>query len=557
MDPISVIITVLFMLSLGTSAGFMVLRNLYYICQPSEILIFAGSTSKTDDKRTIGYRLIKGGSAIRTPLLEKAFRMDLTNMIIELKVTNAYSKGGIPLKVEGVANIKIAGEEPTIHNAIERLLGKSRKEIERFAKETLEGNLRGVLASLTPEQVNEDKIAFAKSLLDEAEDDLEKLGLILDNLQIQNISDDVSYLDSIGRKQQADLMRDARIAEAQAHAESVMKSAENEKITALRRIDRDIAIAQAQAELRVKDALTKREAIVAEVEAEISSEVVKRKAEVSVQTERIKQVEQQLQADVVAPAEAACKKAIAEAKGEAASIIEDGKAKVEGIKSLAQSWQNAGTSAREIFLFQKLDTLLKTLVKAVPEVNVQNVTVIDAKDGNTVAKMASFMEQLRQATGMDLVNVVNNISSKSSEVTPLPSQKPVDHSESENLQKKTPIVSKKPVTSDSFTFNPSSHAENRKETVQNSFQTPSIPIVDPALKVEIKQQLDKLALNSASNDLAQRYIHQMIKSSPTLKQRLERVLEVGGQEALNDVFDHPLINVSTSMVVAWLKDIVI
>jgi flotillin len=554
MDPISVIITVLFMLSLGTSAGFMVLRNLYYICQPSEILIFAGSTSKTDDKRTIGYRLIKGGSAIRTPLLEKAFRMDLTNMIIELKVTNAYSKGGIPLKVEGVANIKIAGEEPTIHNAIERLLGKSRKEIERFAKETLEGNLRGVLASLTPEQVNEDKIAFAKSLLDEAEDDLEKLGLILDNLQIQNISDDVSYLDSIGRKQQADLMRDARIAEAQAHAESVMKSAENEKITALRRIDRDIAIAQAQAELRVKDALTKRVAIVAEVEAEISSEVVKRKAEVSVQTERIKQVEQQLQADVVAPAEAACKKAIAEAKGEAASIIEDGKAKVEGIKSLAQSWQNAGTSAREIFLFQKLDTLLKTLVKAVPEVNVQNVTVIDAKDGNTVAKMASFMEQLRQATGMDLVNVVNNISSKSSEVTPLPSQKPIDHSESENLQKKTPIVSKKPVTSDSFTFNPSSPAENRKETVQNPFQTPSIPIVDPALKGEIKQQLDKLALNSASNDLAQRYIHQMIKSSPTLKQRLERVLEVGGQEALNDVFDHPLINVSTSMVVAWLKD---
>ena len=69
--------------------------------------------------------------------------MDLTNMIIDLRVSNAYSKGGIPLQVEGVANIKIAGEEPTIHNAIERLLGKSRKEIEQIAKETLEGNLKG------------------------------------------------------------------------------------------------------------------------------------------------------------------------------------------------------------------------------------------------------------------------------------------------------------------------------------------------------------------------------------------------------------------------------
>jgi len=73
-----------------------------------------------------------------------------------------------------------------------------------------------VLASLTPEQANADQLAFAKSLLEEAEEDLERLGLVLDNLQIQNISDEVCYLDSIGRKQRAELLRDARIAEAKA-----------------------------------------------------------------------------------------------------------------------------------------------------------------------------------------------------------------------------------------------------------------------------------------------------------------------------------------------------
>ena len=140
---------------LGTGAGFFVIRNFYYICQPSEVLIFAGSRTRLQDDREVGYRLVKGGSSLQTPLLERAFRMDLTNMIIDLRVVNAYSKGGIPLTVEGVANIKIAGTEPTIHNAIERLLGKSRKEIEQLAKETLEGNLRGVLASLTPEQAND------------------------------------------------------------------------------------------------------------------------------------------------------------------------------------------------------------------------------------------------------------------------------------------------------------------------------------------------------------------------------------------------------------------
>lgn len=398
------------LLSLGGGAGWMMIRHLYYICQPSEILIFAGTKTRSHDGKEVGYRLVKGGSSIRIPMMEETFRMDLTNMIIELKVTNAYSKGGIPLNVEGVANIKIAGEEPTIHNAIERLLGKSRQQIELLAKQTLEGNLRGVLASLTPEQVNEDKIAFAKSLLDEAEDDLEKLGLVLDNLQIQNISDDVHYLNSIGRKQQAELLRDARIAEATAKAESTIKESANQKATSLRQIARDLEIAKAEAEQRIRDAITKREALVAEAEAKVIAEIAKAEAEVAVQTERIKQVKQQLQADVVAPAEAKCKQAIAKAQGDAASIIEDGKAQAEGTQRLAESWKAAGANAREIFLFQKLETLMKMMAAGVPEVEVESITVVDGKGGNQATQIASFVEQLRQTTGVDVAQIANNIS---------------------------------------------------------------------------------------------------------------------------------------------------
>ncbi|MCA1994563.1 MAG: flotillin family protein [Coleofasciculus sp. S288] len=406
---IEVIALLLGIFGLGTGAGFLVIRNFYHICQPSEVLIFAGSKRQSSDGREVGYRLVKGGSSIQLPMLERTYRMDLTNMIIDLKVTSAYSKDGIPLTVEGVANIKIAGEEPTLHNAIERLLGKKRKDIEQLAKETLEGNLRGVLASLTPEQANEDQIAFAKSLLDEAEDDLEKLGLVLDSLQIQNISDDVCYLDSIGRKQQAELLRDARIAEAKARAQSAIRASENERITALRRIEKDLEIAKAEAERRVRDALTKRVAMVAEAESVVLAEVARAQAEVAMQTERIKQVEKQLEADVVAPAEAECKRAIAEARGDAARIVEDGKAQVEGTLRLAESWKTAGASAREIFLFQKLELLLKIMASGVPEVEVQNVTVIDATGGSQATKIASFLEQLRQTTGVDVADVVSSI----------------------------------------------------------------------------------------------------------------------------------------------------
>ncbi len=414
----SAIITLLVLLFGGAGSIALVIKNLYYICQPSEILIFAGSREAVAGEKTVGYRLVKGGSSIRKPLLEKVFRMTLTNMIIELKVTNAYSKGGIPLKVDGVANIKVAGEEPTIHNAIERLLGKSQKQIEKIAQQTLEGNLRGVLASLTPEQVNEDKMAFVRSLLEEAEDDLQKLGLVLDNLQIQNISDEVNYLNSIGRKQRADLLRDARIAEARTKTESALQAAENKKNTSLRQVEAQTAKVRAEANRRLQDALTQREAGIAEAESEIAAEVARTQAELAVQRERRKQVEQQLQADVVAPAEADCQRARSEAKGQAASIIEDGKAQAEGLRALAESWSAAGENAREIFLFQKLEPLLSNMVSTVPEIDVQKVTVIDPAKGGNATKLAAFTEQLRESTGIDLPGIAERMGQSNNQGKP-------------------------------------------------------------------------------------------------------------------------------------------
>jgi flotillin len=176
-------------------AALILVRNVLYVCPPNEVLVFSGATPRTtSDGMKIGYRIVKGGRTLRIPLLETVDSMDLSNMIIELKVKGAYSKGGIPLTVQGIANIKVPGEEPLIHNTIERFLGKSRAEIMEVARETLEGNLRGVLSSLTPEQVNTDKEAFANRLTEEAEHDLSNLGLVLDTLKIQNVTDDVGYL---------------------------------------------------------------------------------------------------------------------------------------------------------------------------------------------------------------------------------------------------------------------------------------------------------------------------------------------------------------------------
>ena len=386
----------------GLWAFIILLRQLYYICQPSEVLIFAGLRRRTGSGQTVGYRTVRGGSALRIHVLEEVTRLDLSNMIIDLQVENAYSKGGIPLNVTGVANIKISGDEPGIHNAVERLIGKSQEEIRHIAKETLEGNLRGVMSSLTPEQLNEDKITFARTLLEEAEDDLQRLGLVLDTLQIQNISDDVRYLDSIGRKQLVELKRDSRIAEAEATSQSAVKQAENQRITDLRRLDKDLAIATANAEKRTTDALTRRAALVAEVEASVGAELARAEAELPVQKARIKQVTEQLQADVVAPAESECQTMMAEATGEAATIIEQGRSQAEGLRDLVESLKRSGDDAKRLFLLQKLEPLLTMLSDTVQPVEVEEVSLIGEKEGGTTLTIATLLKQLQQSTGLKL-----------------------------------------------------------------------------------------------------------------------------------------------------------
>lgn len=196
------------------------ISKLLIIAAPNEVIVLSGRQRKTASGEVVGYRMIRGGRAIRIPFLEKYARMSLETIPIELHVNNAYSKGGIPLSVEAIANIKIDSKEPNFGNAVERFLTMKEEEIHRIAKDNLEGNLRGVLAALTPEEVNEDRMKFAEILMEEADIDLQKLGLQLDTLKITNISDERGYLDSIGRMKTAEVIARAKKAEADKKAEA-------------------------------------------------------------------------------------------------------------------------------------------------------------------------------------------------------------------------------------------------------------------------------------------------------------------------------------------------
>jgi flotillin len=391
-----------------------IISRIIYICPPNAVLIFSGGHRKiAGDDRVIGYRVVQGGRGLRIPLIEVVDRMDLTNMIIELRVQGAYSRGGIPLNVQGVANVKVSSKTVQLANAVERFLGMTREQIMAVARETLEGNLRGVLSTLTPEEVNQDREKFAGELLHEADHDLARLGLELDTLKVQHVSDDKGYLDSIGRKQTAELLKKSRIAEADNHALSAENAASNYENQEIAKIEAEISMARAEGARRIAEAQTRKGALIAESKGQVQALVAKASAEVDVQRARLAQVRFQLIADKVKPAEADKLKMVATARGVASKITEDGKATATAIRALGATWAGAGDSARQIFVAQKLSRLVETMMSTVGEMPIHKLTMIDrelANNGSNLAvKAAVTSEQLKQLLGIDLAATLQGI----------------------------------------------------------------------------------------------------------------------------------------------------
>jgi len=153
-----------------------------------------------------------------------------------------------------VANVKIKSDDMSLSAAAERFLGMSHEEIQKVIFQTLEGHLRSILGTLTVEEVNSDRQSFAQKLTSEAAVDLERMGIGVDVLTIQDISDEEGYLDALGKKRTAEVKRDGTIGEAEATRDAKIKSAlamqEGEKA----KFDADANIAAAQRDFQVKQA---------------------------------------------------------------------------------------------------------------------------------------------------------------------------------------------------------------------------------------------------------------------------------------------------------------
>jgi flotillin len=392
----------------------LIFRAFLFICRPNEILVFSGRRHRLPDGSTSGYKILHGGRGFRVPFLETVSRMDMRLFPVEVVVQNAYSKGGIPLSVHAIANVKIASNDVGVRNAVERFLGTDLRAIALTAQQTLEGVLREVVAQLTPEEVNEDRLKFADTLVENARDDLDKLGLELDVLKVQHVSDDQEYLANLGRGRIATMLRDAANAENAAN-QSVAEAQAGARMRAETTAKRaETRIAQAKNNYRAEVAKLEATAKQVENEAEIAAQTERAIAEQELQSLRAELEKLRLYCDVVLPAEAQRKAAELKARAEAAPTVENGRARAEALRAVAEQWAAAGDDGRDVYVLQQLRALVTIAAGRVAQTQIDELEVIDGGDGRALgsalaaypAAVASVLLETGRAVGVDVAALI-------------------------------------------------------------------------------------------------------------------------------------------------------
>jgi flotillin len=294
---------------------------------PNQVLVISGRRSSysdptTGDRGRRSFRIVRGGGAFIIPVLERVDDLSLELITIEVITQNVYTVQGVPVTVDGVAQVKIASDDVSIVTAAEQFLSKSRNEIKDVALQTLEGHLRAILGTMTVEEIYKDRDKFAQTVQEVSAQDMRNMGLQIVSFTIKNIHDEEGYLDALGKARTAEVKRDAEIGEANAARDAAIQSAKARQAGEIAKIEAETSIAEADKDFKVKkaafDSEVNREQAEADLayqlqqnitnqqvrEQEVEVEVIEKRKRIEVQEQEAMRKERELEATVKRPAEA-------------------------------------------------------------------------------------------------------------------------------------------------------------------------------------------------------------------------------------------------------------
>jgi len=411
----------------------------YKICPSDKVMVIYGRVGKGKVAETI-----HGGGRLIYPLIQNSAFLDLKPMTIQIDLTNALSLQNIRINVPSTFTIAISTDVAIMQNAAQRLLGFARNpaEIEDLAREVIFGQLRLTVASLTIEQINNDREMFLEAIRTNVDTELNKVGLYLINVNVTDITDESNYIENIGKKAaaeannralvdvassdrdgaigkaDADRDREIQVAENEAEAEKGRKAAEASQRIFVREREAEAVTGENESNARIADVnaeLAQREA-----EAVQRAEVARRLAETEIQKAQYDLEQERLRAESIVSekiskeqieiaAEAEAEKLRRVAAGEADAVLARYRAEAEGtqkvLEAKAAGYQalvvgagNDSQAAATLLMIEKLEQMVAMQTEAIRNLKIDKITVWDGggnADGSS--STSNFVSSLVQS----------------------------------------------------------------------------------------------------------------------------------------------------------------
>ena len=440
----------------------------YKRCPSNNILVIYGKTNAG------AARCIHGGAAFVWPLIQAYDYLDLEPFVVPIDLKNALSFENIRVTVPTTVTAAVSTTPGIMQNAAIRLLGLSHKEIEDQAQDIILGQMRAVIATMRIEEINQDRQAFLSKVNEAVSGELEKIGLLLINVNIRDIEDESGYIVALGRRAAAEAInqanidvaeqektgqtgvaerqRDKRIAVAAANADAEIgeATADRERRTKSAALDAQAVSGETQADAekaafranqRVAEESARNRSESAAREADGAIRVAKEVAEKLAEEARAEREQARLNAEIVVPANARREKilinadaekqqAIKIAEGEAqatlARMTAEGKGvqaildgKAEGYHRLVQSCDSAEQAA-SLLLIEKLQEIARIQAQAIQDLPIDKIFVWDTGGegqgmsglGQRMMGALPPMHELAKQIGLDLPEYLGKTSSK-------------------------------------------------------------------------------------------------------------------------------------------------
>ncbi len=405
----------------------------YKRCPPDKVMVVYGRTDKGKASRTI-----HGGAALVWPLIQDYAFLSLTPITINIDLKNALSMQNIRINVPSTFTIGVSTESHIMANAAERLLGLQQPQIEEMAKEIIFGQLRLTVASLTIEQINQDRDTFLELIRTNVDTELQKVGIYLINVNLVDITDESDYIESIGKKAAATAVENARVDVANAERDGAVGAAkanrtkeievaknlaEAEKGRKTAEADQRVYVGQQEAlaisgENTAKAEVAQSDADLSEAEAAAKqrADVATAQSQAAIERALYTEVEERLRAsdivreniqkqqiEIAAEAEAERQRRVARGEAdailaryeaEAAGVQKVLEAKATGYKGLVASTGGDPKAAATLLMVEKIEGMVAAQVEAIRNLKIDSITVWDSGGDGDGSSTSNFISNL-------------------------------------------------------------------------------------------------------------------------------------------------------------------